>query len=338
VILRTFPQKAISLALIVAGSGLEFSSCCPEILRNGNEPIAGMIAILGLLAIAGGWLGLRSVSLRLTEHQRVRRSLFFEHLLYCAALGAWWLIAERETFFVDTPFGRDILGYQKLLVAAFVVVAILSMALRAALCAESTRIHRRNPFPISAAAWRAAFVGVVIMAGLNAAQGQEILRLDGGLQVSVLSRGFPLPAVERLEFKAPDDRVLTRTRLSANSLTLDDGTEVRRLQDSVTVLRYGRSPKHFEGTSSLRLPDDTRIEFQGRKVTVSLRGRTPIIVDVAAESATFPDGATARSDTRAIVLDLFVGLILAVHFGVCSERQERGHTELATRNFYAPGT
>jgi hypothetical protein len=152
VILRTFPQKAISLALIMTGSGLEFSSCCPELLRNGNEPIAGVIAILGLLAIAGGWLGLRGVSLRLTEHQRVRRSLFFEHLLYGAALGAWWLIAERETFFVDTPFGRDILGFQKLLVAALVAVAVLSVALRVALCARSTPMLRRKLFPISAAA------------------------------------------------------------------------------------------------------------------------------------------------------------------------------------------
>lgn len=193
--LKTNSTKAISIGLVLAGSGLEFSSCCPDILRDGNQPIAGMIAIVGLLAIAGGLLGLRSARAPLPEQQRVRHVLYFEHLVYCAGLGAWWLIAERETFFIDVPTGGDILGFQKLLVAVLVLAAILAIALRTALHATRTR-KQRSIFPVSAAAWRAAAVGAVITGGLNAVQEEEVVSLDGTVQISAFSRGFPLPALQ----------------------------------------------------------------------------------------------------------------------------------------------
>jgi hypothetical protein len=335
---ETIPTKAISIGLVLAGAGLEFSSCCPDILQDGNQPIAGMIAIVGLLAIAGGWLGLRSASATLPEQQRVRRCLYFEHLLYCAGLGAWWLIAERETFFIDTPFGRDILGFQKLLIAVLAVVAILAIALRTALHATHTR-KQRSIFPVSAAAWRAVAAGAVITGGLNAVQGQEVRHLDApSCRISVFSRGFPLPAVQVIRTETATDQVSPQGPVRTQTLTLDDGTEVRRSEEGITVVRYRRPPKRFESASTVRLPDRTRIDFRDGKISVSLRGRTSMVFDVARQKAAFAGGVTSQRNIRGIAIDLLVGLMVIVHFGICAERLERGRSEFATSISYGSAT
>lgn len=113
------------------------------------------------------------------------------------------------------------------------------------------------------------------------------------------------------------------------TLTLGDGTEVRRSEEGITVVRSGRPPKHFESAITVRLPDQTRIDFQNGKINVSLRGRTPIIFDVATQKATFAGGATTRKDIRGMAVDLLAGLILITHFGICAERLQRARLELA---------
>jgi hypothetical protein len=319
----------LSLGLIVAGSNLEISSCYPKVLRDGHEPIAGMIALVGLFAIVAGCVGFRSVGEPITEPRRVRLCLLFEHLLYCAALGGWWLLIERETFFIDTPFGRDILLIQKLLLAGFAAVALLSFAVRATLRPEPAPDHTRARLAVSSSAWQGLAAGFVVIAVLNVVQGQETLRTADGLQVSILSRGFPFPAIQRVEVGGPQEGAPPEGYPRAKILTLNDGTQVRWVEDQITVARYDRPPRQMErGASRVRLSDGTQVDFSGAEIKVSLRGRTPMMLDPGAQRAVFADGMTRRTDHRGIVVDVLVGLALMIHCAACVERIHRGDSWL----------
>ena len=318
-------RKVSNLGLIVAGSGLEVSAHHPKILRDGHEPIAGMIALVGLFAMVAGCVGCRSVGEPVTEPRRVRLCLLFEHLLYCAALGGGWLLMERETFFIDTPFGRDILLIQKLLLAGFAAVAVLSFAVRATLRPAPAPDHASSRLAVSASAWQTAAASFVVLAVLNAVQGQESLRTGDGLRVAMFSRGFPLPAVQRLEISPPQAGAPPQGHPRPQSVTLNDGTEVRLVERQITVFRYGRPPRQMERRArGVRLSDGTQVDFSGSGITVSLKGRTAILLDPDARRAMFAGGRTRKVDHWGIVVDVVVGLALMIHCAACGERIHRG--------------
>jgi hypothetical protein len=337
--MASFPilsRKPIGAALILAGSSLEITSCFEEILRDGNEPTAGMIALLGLFAIGAGWIGFRSAGEPMTEHRRTRLRLLFEHLAYCPALGAWWLIVERDSFFVDTPFGRSIVPFQRLLIVVFACVAMLSMALRATLRTGRSPEKMRRLWPISASGWQAFAVGFMVLAVLNVVQGQEIVRVGTGLQISIGSRGFPLPAFQTIRVGSTGADRPTQPETRTTTLSLPNGTAVRYAEDTITVVRYPRLPRQLErGVHGVSLSDGTRVHFQDRGITVSLKGRTGITIDPGSRRAEFLGGVTRRIDSRGVVVDLLLGLVMAIHCAACAERIQRVNGGLALTNLHA---
>lgn len=317
-------RKWICAVLVLAGLSLEIASCSQEILRDGNEPTAGMIALLGLFAIGAGWIGFRSAGEPMTENRRIRLRVLFEHLTYCAALGAWWLIVERDSFFIDTPFGRNILSFQRLLIVVFACVAVLSIALRATLRTAKSPAKMRRLWPMSASGWQAFAIGFLVLAVLNVVQGQEIVRVGTGLQISIGSRGFPLPAFQTIQVGSTVAESPPQPETRTTTLNLPDGTALRYAEDTITVVRYPRLPRQLErGVHRLSLSDGTRVHFQDDGISVSLKGRTDITIDPGSGRAEFLGGVTRRIDSRGIVVDLLVGLVLAIHCAACAERIQR---------------
>jgi hypothetical protein len=313
-------RKLASLGLVILGSGLEAASCYRDVLRNGNEPIAGMLGVLGLFSIGFGCFGYRSAGEPITEQRRVRLCLSFEHLSYSVALLMWWLTAQRYAFFVDTPFDRDILTVQKVLIALLACVAMLSVAFRLTLRKPGAHYPSLIPFPRSISARRALATGVIAMTAFNLVQAQDTIRLSDGLQVFITSRGFPFTAFETLQLSKTPTAVEASGK-EQTTLTAPDGTLVRLADDTITVLRFPGLPRQLsKGVRSAELSDGTRVQFGERAIVVSSTGKMPVVLNPRAQTAEFLGGTTRAVNTAHILMDALVAVFLATHLAICAER------------------
>src|SRR5579859_3282536 len=204
-------RKLLGGGLAALGIFLECSSCYREVLRDGNEPVAGGLGLLGLFCMGAGWIAYRSASEPMPERRRVRQCLLFEHVAYCAGLVMVWLVVERQPFFADTPFGRDILALHTTLMVILGVVIGLSAALRVTLRKPEDGVSNLFPYPRSLRARQSFAIGLVVIGTLNVVQATEIIHLSNGMHVSISSRGFPLPAFQKL-------RVSTEAKIAGSGV------------------------------------------------------------------------------------------------------------------------
>ena len=316
-------RKLLGGGIAALGIFLECSSCSTEVLRDGNEPIAGGLGLLGLLCIGVGWIAYQSVGEPMPERRRVRQCLLFEHVAYCAGLVMVWLLVERQPFFVDTPFGRDILALHTTVMVVLGVVVGVSAAIRVTLRKPEDGVSNLFPFPRSLRSRQTFAIGLVVIGTLNVVQAKEIIHLSNGMHVSISSRGFPLPAFQKL-------RLYTEAKITRSGddhgivLTLPNGTLVGFGRDTITILRHPGRPKQLnKGVHTAELSDSTRVEFGESKILLSLRHGTTLALDLSANTAEFFGGVVQRVDLSHILVDVLVGLLLTVHFTVCTERTQR---------------
>ena len=316
-------RKLLGGGLAAFGIFLECGSCYREILRDGNEPIASGLGLFGLFCIGAGWIAYRSASEPMPERRRVRQCLLFEHVAYCAGLLMVWLLVERQPFFVDTPFGRDILALHTTLMLVLGAVIGLSAALRVTLRKSEDGATDLFPFPRSLRARQSFAVGLFVIGALNVAQAKEIIHLSNGMHVSISSRGFPLPAFQKL-------RVYTEAKIAGSGddhgivLTLPNGTLIGFSGDTITILRHPGQPKQLnKGVHTAELSDRTRVEFGQSKILISLVHGTTLALDLSVNTAQFVGGVVQRVDLSHILVDVLIGLLLIVHFAVCTERTQR---------------
>jgi hypothetical protein len=317
---QTTVRKLLGGGLAVTGIFFECVSCYSKILRDGNEPIAGGLGLLGLFCIGAAWVAYRSVNEAMPEPRRVRQCLLFEHAAYCAGLVMVWLVVERQPFFVDTPFGRDILALHTILMVVLGAVIGLSAALRVTLRKSEDRVSNLFPVPRSLRARQAFSFGLVVIGTLNVVQAKEIIQLSSGTRVSISSRGFPLPAFQKL-------RIYTDTEMARSgpdhgiSLRLPNGTAVGFDDDTITTLRYPGRPQQLKrGIHTVELSDSTRVEFGESKILLSLHHGTTLALDLDANTAEFVGGVVQRFDLSHILADVLIGFLLMLHFAVCTER------------------
>ena len=72
-------RRAGGIVILILGSGMAVSSCAPNILRNGNEPVAGLISLVGLVALWLGWALCRTESEPSSETARTWMCLGLEN-------------------------------------------------------------------------------------------------------------------------------------------------------------------------------------------------------------------------------------------------------------------
>ncbi|HZR17503.1 MAG TPA: hypothetical protein VFE51_09265 [Verrucomicrobiae bacterium] len=306
-------RKLLGGGLAALGIFLECSSCNREVLRDGNEPIAGGLGLLGLFCIGAGWIAYRTTSELMPERRRVRQCLLFEHVAYCAGLLMVWLLGERQPFFVDTPFGRDILALHTTLEVILGAVIWLSVALRVTLRKSEDGVSNLFPFPRSLRARQSFAIGLLVIGTLNVVQGTEIIHLSNGMHVSISSRGFPLPAFQKL-------RVYVEGKIAGPGvdqgivLTMPNGTLVGFRGDTITILRYSGRPKQLnKGVHTAELSDRTRVEFRESKILLSFRRGTTLALDLGSYTAQFVGGVWQRLDLSNILVDVLIGLLLISH-------------------------
>ena len=119
-------------SILPLGAVLFIASFMPAILRDGNSPIAGMVAVVGLLAIGAGIPLSIATTDRLTERGARGLCLVLEPLILAAAGGALGILVQRASFFAT-------LGVLPVtLVIVFVALFCFALIARLAIAQQSS--------------------------------------------------------------------------------------------------------------------------------------------------------------------------------------------------------
>lgn len=285
----------MSASLVVVGSGLAFSSCSRDILRDGSQPIASMIALVGLFAICAGWTGWRMSNEAILESRRVPFCLLFEHVFLCAIFGGWWLVAAKNTFFAGSLLVENLTGTWVVLLGVFATMALLSAFARLTLAPSSstTPTPLKALLPVGGTTLKTVSITLLVLALLNLERRYETLLVGGRMQITIVSCGIPQAFFQDL-------RVVRAVEQNPHELdiTLPDGTSLRFDERNITktnsliIMLPGRAPQQFDAT----LSDGTSLRFDRGLVSVPLPGARPQQFDVSLAPVTLADRISVRYD------------------------------------------
>ena len=300
-------QKAARHLLLAAAVLLELLSFHPDILRDGNEAIATLFALIGIFA------GISWKFCAPSAEYNPKRNVILEYLAIASGLALVCLLQVKGTFFSDGPSGADLSKLFWTAAVALLLIIASGFVLIASSRPQHLDVRKSSAGTIGARATAGTAITILLL--LNLETRADIIVIANKARVISETQGFPFPAIHRLRMEhnpgaKPDDN---------NSISLPNGAHVERNREKMTVTRF-RKETELPPADELRFRDGTFISFGNSAFGIILPQVEPIQVDLANGTASFLNSGTTYRSARNLLLNVVIATALIGHSVSASRR------------------
>jgi hypothetical protein len=288
-------NSTASALLLVCGICLAFSSCTPNILRDGNQPVAAIIALVGIFALINGVVALREFSHLGTTLKYVLISIFLEVLVFVSIVSLKLIVDARKTFFLKAPLGGDMLGTQKWILIVLGGVFVSTVAIRVVTgCNQARRPQLPNlKLNTFSAAWGIFALAIATFIILNLAPRSEDIQITPKTHLVIESYGMPAVAARYI--------YVEQTPLSRDAqFPADDNT-----------------------AKTIQTDNGTKVTSDGERAKVVFNDGTVIDTDLANKSAELYNKSPRVHNTEAAITDAVCVLLIPIYITMCVVRIKR---------------
>jgi hypothetical protein len=289
-----------------------------DILRNGNEPMAGFLALFGLFAV-GIAFRLRREDPATDKVERRGVAVLLEYLSIAAAFGLGWIWLERDSFFAEGPSGGNLFWLDASLLIAQGAIFVCAIFIR-----RSIR-GIRSRFRLNGQAWTAMGAAAVLLICLNLETHAQVIYVEGQGKVILETQGFPMAAKHRVRV----ERLAPHTSMDGGSeeiVGMPNGGRVTRTESKTLVTRFGRTTESPRSDDA-RFRDGTEVRFDRTEFFFNVPHVAPVKVNFKNQRAEFIMGRHSYRDWIATTSDSLLAFLLVAHTGwvaaVLSQRRRR---------------
>jgi hypothetical protein len=299
------------IGMFVSALALVVASFHSDILRDGNQLIAGFLALLGLSAGAAA-LGSRRVAKNGDAWGRLKSTVALEYLAIAALFGLGWVIAIRYSFFSEGPSGRDLVSMNSILVFVLAAIVLCSLTIRTSLrVAKSIVVIRKS-------VWAAMGSMAAVLLCLNLQTRADVITVEGQGRVVVESNGFPLSAKRRVSI----ERVAPSTVSQTAERTIVIMPNERRIEWSKQriLTKWFWKTTEAPPAREVLFKDGTRVSFETFGFQFSIPNVIPIEADFLNEQAAFIGQGQSYRNWLAMMGNVIIAILLIAHAGWITAR------------------
>lgn len=301
--LRNIARPALFLSSIT----IELLSFHGDILRDGNQGIATMLAVIGLFGLFAWKYWTDSIS------QSSPHRILFEYLSIASGLGLLWLLQTQSTFFSEGPSGADLFKLFGLGTSALLLI-ILTSLIRIAL-SHGSQLELQKTSRHSLGAWTTIGATAILLVVLNLQTRADVIVVGNKARITVERNGFPFPSVRRISAQHNPNSRMT----DIESISFPNGATLERSPEKITTIRF-RKRAEFPPAEQFRFRNGTSVTFANTSLAFILPNTEPIQFDLSTHKVIFRSKPQTYWSWLNAVLNLSIAIALLLHSNALGKR------------------